>query len=206
MLRDSPLEGFGVKNGLEIKRLITTLYTDDTTVFLSERDHLKTLQEIIQKWCKVSGAKFNENKTIILPTGTPEYRARVVATRKHNPNDPIIPENIIIAQDGRPVRILGSFLGNAIEQSGIWTPIIEKIDDQLEKWNRSHPTQEGKRLIINMEVVLRFFLLLCGLHIPLPHDLITCTAALTFSLFLYNNDSSRLVSFRLLLCLTRTDS
>jgi len=152
MLRDSPLEGFGVKNGLEIKRLITTLYADDTTVFLSERDHLKTLQEIIQKWCKVSGAKFNENKTIILPTGTPEYRARVVATRKHNPNDPIIPENIIIAQDGRPVRILGSFLGNAIEQSGIWTPIIEKIDDQLEKWNRSHPTQEGKRLIINMEV------------------------------------------------------
>jgi len=40
------------------------------------------------------------------------------------------------------------------------------------------------------------FPFLYGLHIPLPRDPITCTAALTFSsISLYYSDSSRLIPF-----------
>ena len=71
MLRNSTLKGFTIKG--EIDRLITTLFADDTTVFLSEEDSFNDLQNILQKWCRASGAKFNVSKTVIIPAGPYEY-------------------------------------------------------------------------------------------------------------------------------------
>ena len=51
-----------------------------------------------------------------------------------------------------PVRVLGAFLGNKVNQLAVWTPTLEKIDCKLECWSRNHPTQDGKRLIIGMVV------------------------------------------------------
>jgi hypothetical protein len=39
-----------------------------------------------------------------------------------------------------------------VNQLAVWTPTLEKIDYKLERWSRSHPTQDGKRLIIGMVV------------------------------------------------------
>jgi len=54
--------------------------------------------------------------------------------------------------DGTPTRILGAYVGNGISQLAVWTPVLEKIDAKLKQWRKSHPTQDGKRLIINMVV------------------------------------------------------
>jgi len=48
--------------------------------------------------------------------------------------------------------VLGAFVGNNVNEINVWEPTIEKIVSQLEKWNRSNPTQDGRRLIIGMEV------------------------------------------------------
>ena len=150
MLRSSNLQGFQVEGDTE--QLITTLFADDTTVYLSENDSFDKLQGILKKWCWASGAKFNVKKTVVLPTGTAEYRRAVSKTRKLNQGGTPIPEEIQITNDGTPVQVLGAYVGNNIDQIAVWTPTLEKITARLQQWNRSHPTQDGKHLIIGMAV------------------------------------------------------
>ena len=103
-------------------------------------------------WCNASGAKFNINKTSFLPIGNAKYRESVLTSHKMHPDqDPISPD-IEIVPDMSPVRILGAFVGNKIDQMSVWIPILDKIDNDLEHWNRSHPTINGCRLIVNMVV------------------------------------------------------
>lgn len=150
LLRKSSLMGVKTPDGLQ--RLITSLFADDTTVYLSASDNFEDLLTILTKWCRVSGAKFNTQKTVILPMGSTTFRNDLILTRKSNNNFPPLPDDIKIAKDGEPVRVLGAFVGNNIQQCSIWTPTVEKIQSVLEYWTRSHPTQDGKRLIVGMEV------------------------------------------------------
>lgn len=150
MIRDSALKGFTTPQATE--RLIISMFADDTTVFLSEDDNFEKLTELLDNWCIASGAKFNVGKTEIVPIGSKEYRDQVVQSRKGQQNHPPIPDNIKIAKEGEPVRALGAFVGNGIEECSVWTPTIETIETALKRWQRSHPTVDGKRLIINMEV------------------------------------------------------
>ncbi|KAF8150965.1 hypothetical protein B0H34DRAFT_665865 [Crassisporium funariophilum] len=152
MLCQSNLTSFNTSKDTE--HLITTLFADNTTDNLSKTNKYKDLQNILDTWCRASGAKFNTQKTIILPLGTPEFRQRVIQTRSISgtPNHNLVSSLVHIAQDGTPVRILGAFVGNKVEKISIWTPTIEKINTVLKYWGKSHPTQDGRHLIIGMEV------------------------------------------------------
>ena len=70
----------GVENVIKI-----TLFADDTNLFLNKDDWLDYIQEILDKWCKASGARFNIEKTEIIPIGKTSHRRNIVATRKINP-------------------------------------------------------------------------------------------------------------------------
>ncbi|KAF5367782.1 hypothetical protein D9615_010499 [Tricholomella constricta] len=107
MLRDSDLEGFRIKD--ERERLIATLFADDTTVYMSENDDFPKLQSILDKWCQVSGAKFNVPKTTIIPVGNKDYREGVITNRRLSRNTAMIPGGIHIAEEGDPTRVLGAF-------------------------------------------------------------------------------------------------
>ena len=151
LIRKSPLI-----NGIQIpgtrKRLKVKLFADDTTVFLSDEDNLSDLQSILSTWCKASGAKFNTEKTEVIPLGNLAQRTRTISTRKLRPPNTPIPANIHIAKDGEPVRILGAWLGNNIDQATTWTPIVENCCKRLKKWGAAKHTLEGRRLIIQMQV------------------------------------------------------
>ena len=69
MLRLSSPKGFEIP-GVE-RKLITTLFADNTTVFLSKFDKFSALELILDKWCIASGARFNVSKTEIIPIGNP---------------------------------------------------------------------------------------------------------------------------------------
>ncbi|KAF9555425.1 hypothetical protein CPC08DRAFT_642869 [Agrocybe pediades] len=150
MLRQSTLRGFTIKG--EVERLITTLFADDTTVWLAEEDNFQDLQNILIKWCRTSGAKFNVAKTILIPVGTELYRQNLIRNRKLNEQGELLPGEIHIAPDGSPVRVLGAYVGNKLDQVAIWTPTIDKITHKLDRWSRNHPTQEGRRLVVGMVV------------------------------------------------------
>ena len=149
MLRRSDLEGYEIPGTRY--RLITTLFADDTTVYLSAGDSIETLEKILGKWCKASGAKFNLDKTEIIPIGTEEYRKRVIETRQMNPeSEERIPGHMKLAIEGQPVRSLGAWMGNNIDQATPWTKTIEKITAALDRWKKCSPTLRGKRLIAQM--------------------------------------------------------
>ncbi|KDQ32576.1 hypothetical protein PLEOSDRAFT_1015105, partial [Pleurotus ostreatus PC15] len=134
------------------EKLIANLFADDTTVFLNEGDDFNALQIILGKWCTAAGAKFNTKKTQILPIGSVEYRERVIRERKTNREHQEIPEEMKIVPDGQLTRILGAWIGNNGNQEAPWTPVIEMIDEDLERWEKGHPTSEGRKLIIQMVV------------------------------------------------------
>ena len=81
---DKNLEGYEIP-GIEEKILIS-LYTDDTNLFLNKNDNLDDVHRTLDEWCKVSGAKFNIGKTEIIPIGTAEHRLHMITTRKLNDN------------------------------------------------------------------------------------------------------------------------
>ena len=137
----------GTKKALKIK-----LFADDTTVFLSETDSIDKLQTILADWCEVSGAKFNIEKTEIIPLGDNAQRNEITASRHLNVTSDTVPTNVHIAKDGEPVRILGAWLGNNINQSLTWAPILENVCMRLKRWGAARHSLEGRRLIIQMQV------------------------------------------------------
>src|SRR5258708_10998744 len=63
------------------KARVLALFTDDASIFLSKNDNPNSLFEILNNWCIASGAKFNKEKTVVIPVGSKEYRSNVHRTR-----------------------------------------------------------------------------------------------------------------------------
>jgi hypothetical protein len=72
MLKSSSLKGYKIPH--LPKRLIASLFADDITVYLREEDHFPDLLTLLYTWCKAAGAKFNMEKTGIVPIGKREFR------------------------------------------------------------------------------------------------------------------------------------
>ena len=146
-LRNDPtLKGFAAP-GLE-EKILVNMFADDTTLYLNKDDRFDQVELTLTKWCQVSGAKFNIEKTEIIPLGTAEHRAEVVTSRKINPEDNRQLDNRIkVALDGEAIRLLGAWIGNGVDDLTPWEPIIDQIKKDLERWLRIHPTVHGKRLI-----------------------------------------------------------
>jgi hypothetical protein len=109
--------------------------------------------EVLDEWCIAAGAKFNISKTEMIPIGKIEHRDRVRATRFINgiAGTPI-PGHIKIAAEGEPIRTLGAWVGNGVDQVETWARTLEKIDAALDHWELGHPSMEGRRLIVMMVV------------------------------------------------------
>lgn len=147
-IRASHLKGYNIPGAED--RLIATLFADDTTTFLNKEDKFTDLVDILDVWCTASGAKFNKEKTEVIPIGQPEYRKHLLDTWKPTPNSKPLPDYIKIARDGEAIRILGAWHGNETNELAIWTPTLEKIDATLARWQNRKLTMAGRKLIVQM--------------------------------------------------------
>ena len=149
-MRASNLSGFEIPGAA--RRQIASLFADDTSTFLSSTDKWSDLWAIINRWCTGSRARFNRDKTEVIPIGSAEYRAQVLETRSIDGqrNQASIPENVHIAGDGESVRVLGAWIGNKVDQAATWAPILQKTEAFLDRWGRCHPTLSGRKNIIQM--------------------------------------------------------
>ena len=134
------------------KLLKVKLFTDDTTVFLLESDKFEDLQAILDSWCEISGVKFNIDKMEIIPLGNKTQRETTSTTRRPCKNGATIPSNLHITKNREPVRILGAWLGNNVDQATTWAPLIENVNKHLKRWGAAKHSLEGRRLIIQMQV------------------------------------------------------
>ena len=147
LIRSDPnISGYRIP-GLD-EKVAVNLFADDTVLYLNEEDSFDDTQKTLDKWCRVSGAKFNKEKTEIIPIGSKAHQKKVVRTRKLNPKDKRIPDNVHIAQDGEAIRSLGAWIGNETQEECPWEPIIDAVHRDLERWKSVHPTLDGKRLIV----------------------------------------------------------
>ena len=129
------------------------MFADDTSTYLSKNDKIEDLQAILRKWCSVSGAKFNIEKTEIIPLGSREQRSEIINSRKLNAEHAeTIPADVHIARDGEPVRILGAWIGNEVNQATTWAPIVEDCCNRLKRWGAAKHSLEGRRLIVQMQI------------------------------------------------------
>ncbi|KZP11169.1 hypothetical protein FIBSPDRAFT_713791, partial [Athelia psychrophila] len=136
-LRNSgKLKGYNIP-GVE-ENLIATLFADDATVYLSKHDKFSDLENILDKWCKASGARFNVNKTEIIPCGTEEHRQQMIINRSHNPDHEKLADSIQIAEEGTATRTLGVWVGNKVNDISVWSNTLDKINESLKRWNRGH--------------------------------------------------------------------
>ncbi|KAF8053962.1 hypothetical protein FPV67DRAFT_1442790, partial [Lyophyllum atratum] len=63
-----------------------------------------------------------------------------------------IPDDLHIARDGEAVRILGAWFGNKVDAKEPWEKTIKKVEDSISRWEKSHPSMEGRKLIAQMMV------------------------------------------------------
>ncbi|KAI0334085.1 hypothetical protein GY45DRAFT_1243648, partial [Cubamyces sp. BRFM 1775] len=149
-LRSSALRGFSLPGMTE--KLVAKLFADDTTVFLSEQDDYSVLTKVTTTWCAGSRAKFNTDKTEVIPVGTREYRQRVLTEQKPGPTSSPFPAGTHICADGEAVRLLGAWVGNKTSPAIAWEPILARIEKNLRRWAKAHLTLRGKQLVVNMEI------------------------------------------------------
>lgn len=121
----------GIQVPTRREHLKIKLFADNTTVFLSEGDEIRNLQRILAQWCAVSGAKFNIEKMEIIPLGTAAQRHEIITGRRLHEDDEILPNTVHVAKDGEPVRILGAWLGNGVDQATTWASIVEDCSRRL---------------------------------------------------------------------------
>jgi hypothetical protein len=121
MIRGSPLKGIRVE-GCE-ERILASLFADDTSVILGDGDKYEDLITILLTWTKASKGRFNIPKTVIIPIGPVAYRKKVQSERKLRDDHEKIPDDIHIADDGEPVRLLGAWLGNKVNNADPWGPV-----------------------------------------------------------------------------------
>lgn len=74
-LRNSDIRDFRILSLQE--KLVTLLFADNNMVVLSKEDSFDELEEVLKKWCKGSGAKFNIEKTEVISIGPKLYSRRM---------------------------------------------------------------------------------------------------------------------------------
>ena len=148
MLRgDDRISGIATPN--TDRNVLVTMFADDTTLYLNKHDRFDDVQETLNRWCSVSGAKFNIEKTEIIPIGTEEHRSTVVATRKINHRDlSPLSDHIHIAKDGEATRSLGAWIGNNIDDITPWEIVLDNIRNGLKRWRPVRPTLHGRSTVI----------------------------------------------------------
>ncbi|KAL7282742.1 hypothetical protein ACG7TL_004216 [Trametes sanguinea] len=150
MIRSAEINGINVPECAEALR--ATLFADDTTVYLAERDDFRNLQAVLDKWCSAAKAKFNINKTEVIPIGSRTYRDEMALAYKTTGTWKDYPTNVRVAAQGEPVRVLGSYIGNGVNRAQVWSNKIDKIATSLEQWSKHHMTIIGKRHAVQLVI------------------------------------------------------
>ena len=132
----------GVEEPLKAK-----FFADDTSVYMCKSDKFDFIKMLLGDWCRVSGAKFNIEKTEVVPIGSEDHRQQVVRSRKINPLDETLSDRIKVAEDGVAIRFLGAWIGNHTNNAVPWEPVIDNINKDLRRWGTSRPTMGGRKII-----------------------------------------------------------
>jgi ribonuclease HI/exonuclease III len=144
MLRKSKLKGIKVPGTTE--RILVSLFADDTLVYLRQKDDLNILKNVVELFCTASTAKFNIEKTEILPIGNPKFREKMINEKRMGRNE--IEPDLKIIKEGEAMRTLGAWVGNELNDDHLWEKILDTQRTIMERWDSMHPSLKGRELIL----------------------------------------------------------
>src|SRR5258708_4344905 len=154
LIRSSPqIKGLNINIPSASHNVTLSLFTDDAAIFLAKDNSPMTLFNHLDEWCLSLGAKFNKNKTVVIPVRSPNYRRYINESRKLNLSSDFLFDNSIhILKDGESTRYLGAHLGNQISGNEPWPRIINDIEGSLKQWDKAYPSIEGRKHIVQMVI------------------------------------------------------
>lgn len=129
------------------------MYADDTVVAARDETSLKNLFHQLQVYEKGTGAKFNVEKTEILPLGK-------------TPEEPIPGLDLKITTEGNMIRHIGCPVGNNPNTAEVWRTIENKMVRIRDELRIQNQTIKGKALIMQSLVGSQIWFL--ANHIKLP--------------------------------------
>ena len=143
-VRKSKLKGLQINEN--VKRLIISLFADNTLIYMAEDDDLEELKKIIMTFCQASTARFNLEKTEYLPVGNKTFRQNVIEARKFGNNK--IEVGVKIIKEGEAMRMLGAWVGNETNTEHQWNEILTKQENVIKAWSKTNMSLKGKELIL----------------------------------------------------------
>ncbi|KAH9176891.1 hypothetical protein EDB89DRAFT_1825349, partial [Lactarius sanguifluus] len=93
--------------------------------------------------------------------------------------------DVHIARDGEAIRSLGAWIGNNTLETRPWEPVIDLVRADFKRWEKLHPTLDGKRLIVQIVVGGRTQFLTKAQGMPDP---IRIALTKEIKRFLWDND------------------
>jgi len=143
-IRKSDLQGLKIPN--LNKRLLVSLFADDTLVYLNHKDEMKELKKVLDLFCGASTAKFNHEKTEYLMIGSELFRHRAIKNRRFGQNT--LNQRDKIIQEGEAMRTLGAWVGNNSNTETQWNGILNDQRKILEVWAKMNLSFKGKELVL----------------------------------------------------------
>uniref|UniRef100_A0A672R4V8 Reverse transcriptase domain-containing protein n=1 Tax=Sinocyclocheilus grahami TaxID=75366 RepID=A0A672R4V8_SINGR len=127
-------------------------YADDTTVMVKDLKSVKKAMEIVQMFCKGSGAKVNEEKTVYMRFGG------ATDLTEH-----------FTFKEMREIKILGVLMGRDEKKAEeiMWEELLGGIERRLNFWKLRTLTLKGKVLVLNVLMVSKLWYILYGSSMPM---------------------------------------
>uniref|UniRef100_A0A671PCM7 Reverse transcriptase domain-containing protein n=1 Tax=Sinocyclocheilus anshuiensis TaxID=1608454 RepID=A0A671PCM7_9TELE len=146
--QEGRIKGIGIEGG-ENKIF---QYADDTTLMLQDLASVGEAMKIVQNFCRGSGAKVNEDKTVYMRFGGTEVLAGHFNFKEMN-----------------EIKILGVLMGKdeTKAEGTMWEEILGGIERRLNFWRLMSLTLKGRVLIVNVLMVSKLWHILYVASMPL---------------------------------------
>ncbi len=144
-VRGIQIEGGGCGNNI-------FQYADDTTLIVRDLQSVKAAMDVVQKFCRKSGGKINDDKTKYMRFG----KAPVLS-------------DVFIFKEVKEMKILGVLLGDDDKKINeiMWEGILGDIERRLNWWKLRTLCLKGKALILNALMVSKIWYVLYVACMPL---------------------------------------
>ena len=177
LIRNHPsYKGIELPNNTSIR---VGMFADDTCFYAKDEESISIIKEMTEIYANGSGGKANIDKTEILPIGDIDGESFA----------PTI-SDIKVLDPSNPVRLLGIMVGNNIDLSAVWMPILGRVDKLLnETWKDRYMSLRGKLVVIKHLALPIIMFTAPFIHMPLD---VTKRIDAIFRKFIYSGKKNKI--------------
>lgn len=147
---EKEIRGIDTEENRELQKVYQ--YADDTTIIVQDVASVVKAMDIIEKYCKGSGAKINKQKTVIMSIG------KIEKIQKFYP-----------FKEQESLKILGVRIGKneKMVRDLMWEEVVGEMERVLNYWKQRDLTLRGKVLVINALMLAKMWYVLGVIPMPM---------------------------------------